>query len=359
MAKCLKSTNEGFNWATVPVPSWADFRAVWATSSNDVYLGAWDTVYASHNAGTGWTGAYTNTFILGVMGLQFTSPNNGYAFMTYSSMTKTTNAGNSWSEPTGCGVIQDFYDGYMLDDVTGYGVGDCGLIAKTTDGGDTWVQYEWNNWIEWSCIQIWGVHFASALNGFATADSGVVFRTVDGGDHWSRSVIAGPEDMLNDVFFVNPATGYIVGNNGKMFKTTNGGNTWVPEPSLTSNNLHSVFFISENLGWAVGSNGTILRYGNPNISVEEPDDNNFEGVNIFPNPFSSKASLTFTIPEKMEVRIEIYDLSGRMLVQVFNGTLMPGAQLLDLDLPELRNGVYFCRISLNCGNICKPFVISK
>jgi hypothetical protein len=246
----------------------------------------------------------------------------------------------------------------MLDDVTGYGVGDCGLIAKTTDGGATWSQYDWNNWAEWSCIQIWGVHFTSALHGFATADSGVVFRTADGGNHWSRSVIAGPEDLLNDVFFVNPATGYIVGNNGKMFKTTNGGDTWIQEPSLTANNLHSVFFISENLGWAVGSNGTILRYGNPNISVTELDDNNFEGVNIFPNPFSSQASLTFTTLEKMEVRVEIYDLSGRMLGQVFKGTLLPGAQLLDLDLPEMRNGIYFCRISHECGNVCKSFVIT-
>jgi photosystem II stability/assembly factor-like uncharacterized protein len=359
MAKCLKSTNQGINWSTVPVTSGADFRAVWATSSNDAYLGAWDSVYATHNGGQAWSPAYTNTFLLGVNALQFTSPQNGFAFLTYSSSVKTTNAGNSWSIPTGPGVIEDFYDGYMLDDNTGYGVGDCGLISKTTDGGATWSQYEWNNWTEWSCIQIWGVHFTSALNGFATADSGVVLRTTDGGDHWSRSVIAGPEDMLNDVFFVNPATGYIVGRNGKLFKTSNGGDTWIPEVSLTSNDLHSVFFISENLGWVVGSNGTILRYGESSTSVSDPGDNFISQVLIFPNPFSNSALLKVNVPENIEAEIEIYDLSGRKLSHVFTGTLLEGAQSIELNVPEFDNGIYFCRISYAGGNVCKSFVINK
>jgi photosystem II stability/assembly factor-like uncharacterized protein len=359
MSRCLKSTNQGVNWSVVSVPSGADFRAVWATSSNDAYLGAWDSVYATHNGGQAWAPAYTNTFVLGVMGLQFTSSNNGYAFMTYSSMTKTTDAGNSWSVPTGPGIIQDFYDGYMLDDNTGYGVGDCGLIAKTEDGGATWTQYEWNNWLEWSCIQIWGVHFTSALNGYATADSGVVFRTTDGGNHWSKSVIAGQEDLLNDVFFVNPATGYIVGKNGKIFKTTNGGDTWSPEASLTTNDLHSVFFISENLGWVVGSNGTILRYGEASQVVQDPSLIAADDINIFPNPASTKASLVVILSEDMDAAIDIIDISGRILRQVFSGKLIHGSNVLEMNLPELRNGIYFCRISYTGGQVCKPVVISK
>lgn len=359
MAKCLKSTNEGFNWSAVPVASGADFRAVWATSSNDVYLGAWDSVYASHNGGQAWAPSYTNTFMLGVNALQFTSPQNGFAFLTYSSLVKTTNAGNSWSVPTGPGVIEDFYDGYMLDDVNGYGVGDCGLIAKTTDGGATWWQYDWNNWTEWSCIQIWGVHFTSATNGFATADSGVVFRTLDGGAHWTRNVIAGQDEMLNDVFFVNPATGYIIGRNGKMFKTTNGGDTWVPEASMTTNDLHSVFFISENLGWVVGSNGTILRYGESSNAVQEPGNDFITGMNIFPNPFANTASLLIDVPEKIEAEIDIYDLSGRKLRNVFTGQILPGSGPVPMDLPGLDNGIYFCRVSHSKGQLSKPFIINK
>jgi photosystem II stability/assembly factor-like uncharacterized protein len=357
--RCLKSTNGGLNWSIAPVQSIADFRAVWATSSSDAYLGAWDSVYATHNGGQAWSPAYTNTFLLGVMGLQFTSPTNGYAFMSYSSVTKTTDAGNSWSIPTGCGVIEDFYDGYMIDDNTGFGVGDCGLIAKSTDGGATWTQYEWNNWTEWSCIQIWGVHFTSALNGYATADSGVIFRTTDGGNQWSRSVIAGQNDMLTDVFFVNPSTGYIVGKNGKLFKTTNCGDSWIAEPSLTTNDLHSVFFISENLGWVVGSNGTILRYGETNTSVNEAPKITGENISIYPNPSSSQAYLMINPGEQLESEIGIYDITGRNLGKVYSGRLEKGQNLVDLGVSGLKNGTYFCRVTWANGQVCKPFIVNK
>jgi hypothetical protein len=293
------------------------------------------------------------------MGLQFTSPTNGYAFMSYSSVTKTADAGNSWSIPTGCGVIEDFYDGYMIDDNTGFGVGDCGLIAKSTDGGATWTQYEWNNWTEWSCIQIWGVHFTSALNGYATADSGVVFRTTDGGNQWSRSIIAGQNDMLTDVFFINPSTGYIVGKNGKLFKTANGGDSWIAEPSLTTNDLHSVFFISENLGWAVGSNGTILRYGETNTSVNEAPKITGENISIYPNPSSSQAYLMIKPGEELESEIGIYDITGRNLGKVYSGRLEKGQNLVDLGVSGLKNGTYFCRVTWAGGQVCKPFIVNK
>jgi photosystem II stability/assembly factor-like uncharacterized protein len=359
LARCLKSTNGGINWSPVPVASQADFRAVWATSSNDAYLGGWDTVFASHNGGTAWNMAYTNTFLLGVNALQFTSPQNGYAFMTYSSFLKTTDAGNNWSVPTGPGVIEDFYDGYMLDDNNGYGVGDCGLIAKTTDGGATWSQYDWNNWTEWSCIRIWGVHFTSASNGYATADSGVVLRTTDSGGHWSRNVIASPDDMLNDIFFVNPATGYIAGGSGKVFKTTNGGDSWTQEPSLTTNDLHSVFFISENLGWVVGSNGTILRYGDASSSVGEPVQLDDKQVIIYPNPSSGKATLAVDAPFYSDVSADIFDLTGKLVCNVFKGKLNKGQNLLRMNLEGLNNGLYLCRISGPGLEVSKSFIINK
>jgi hypothetical protein len=144
-----------------------------------------------------------------------------------------------------------------------------------------------------------------------------------------------------------------------MFKTTNGGDTWIPEASFTTNNLHSVFFISENLGWVVGSNGTILRYGESSNSVSDPDDDFISQVNIFPNPFSSLASLEISVPENLEAEIDIYDISGRKIMQVFNGTLFQGSQTFAMDLTELGNGIYFCRISHSRGQAGKSFVICK
>jgi hypothetical protein len=247
----------------------------------------------------------------------------------------------------------------MLDENTGWGVGDCQNIGKTTDGGATWLPYEWNFWADYTCNRIRGVHATSELNVWAVADSSVVYRTVDGGNYWSRSTIAGEEDNLTDIYFINANIGYIVGYNGLIFKTTDGGNTWLPEPKLTSNNLNSVFFISENLGWAVGDNGTILRFWIDDTGISDSPGIMVNDVVISPNPAADQTSVTFNLQKKMNLQIEIRDNSGRVVKNIFKGILSQGEHTIRMDLPDLSNGVYLCRIFADGDSICKPFVIAK
>jgi photosystem II stability/assembly factor-like uncharacterized protein len=357
--RCLKSVNSGFNWTIQTVPSYAELFTIWATSTDDVHIGAWDTVYNSHNGGQTWTGVYINTVNYYIMDMQFHSANNGFAFMQASAFKKTTDGGNSWSPITGSGVIDDFLAGFMIDETNGFAVGGAGLMCHTTDGGLTWPQYDWNNWTEWSPINIEGVYFTSAVNGYAVADSGILLRTSDGGNHWTKSYIAGPDDKLMDVFFLNAAMGWIVGYHGKIFSTTDGGNTWNQEPVLTSQNLNSVFFISASLGWAVGDYGTILRFGEPSSSVPETGQSSPRDLHLYPNPFSDKATLRIEATEKMDVEVDIFDLAGRKVEQVFNGTLLQGSCEIELALPDLQNGIYFCRVSGSGTHACTSFVINK
>jgi hypothetical protein len=247
----------------------------------------------------------------------------------------------------------------MLDENTGYAVGDNQVLCKTTDGGENFLVYEWNGYSDFTGIRIWGVHATSDLNAWAVADSGVVFRTVDGGNTWSRSTIAGEEDVLSDICFVNANTGYIVGYNGLIFKTSDGGNTWTPEPKLTSNNLNSVFFISQNLGWAVGDNGTILRYWVEDTGISDHPGALVNNVVITPNPASDQTSVTFNLKKKTNLQIEIRDNSGRVVKNIFKGKLSPGEHTIRMDLPDLSNGVYLCRLYADADTICKPFVIAK
>ena len=361
LTRCLKSTNGGIDWSPVAVPSYADFEAVWTTSSSDAYLGAWDTVYATHNGGQSWTGAYTSsTTNYAVHEMQFLSPENGFAFMTWSQMGVTTDGGNTWSLAAGGGFQSlDFFGGYMLDQNTGWAVGDLSILCKTTDGGVSWVPYEWNGYSDFTGIQLWGIHATSDLNAWIVADSGVVFRTTDGGNYWSRSTIAGPEDRLTDIYFINANTGYIVGYNGKIFKTTDGGNTWLEEPQLTNNNLNSVFFISPNLGWAVGDNGTILRYWVDDTGISDPPISKVDKVSVSPNPVTTESSISFKLLEKQQVKIDIRDISGRVLKNVYEGTLTQGEHSIRMDLPDMANGVYLCHIFSQGESICKTFVIAK
>jgi photosystem II stability/assembly factor-like uncharacterized protein len=358
-ARCLKSTNSGLNWTSVNVPSNADFQAVWAVTPETVYLGAWDTVYYTNNGGTKWNGSFTNSFTLAVNDLQFLSSTNGYGFMSVSSFINTTNGGTNWAERTGSGVIEDYTAGYMLDQNTGFAVGNCSHIAKTTDGGRTWSVYEWNNWNNWTCTDIWGVHFATEQKGFAVADSGIVYSTANGGNSWSRKVIAGPDDRLTDVFFVNANKGWIVGHNGKIFGTTDGGNTWIQQPTITSNHLNGVFFISENLGWAVGNDGTILKYGGITTAAEHELFSGISNSVIFPNPSSGSCTLHCTVLHSGNVNIIITDITGRVVRTVYKGMLDQGNHSFDIELENSKNGIYFCRLVSGRETNSIKFIINR
>lgn len=358
-ARCLKSTNSGLNWTSVYVPSNADFQAVWAVAPEKIYLGGWDTVYHSNNGGTNWNGSFTNSFTLAVNDLQFLSSSNGYGFMSVSSFINTTNGGTNWSERTGSGVIEDYSAGYMLDQNTGFAVGNCSHIAKTIDGGKTWSVYEWNNWTNWTCTDIWGVHFATEQKGFAVADSGIVFSTTNGGNSWSRKVIAGPDDKLTDVFFVNANKGWIVGHNGKIFSTNDGGSNWIQQPTITSNHLNGVFFISENLGWAVGNDGTILKYGGITTAS---DYDLFSGISnsvIFPNPSSGSSTLRCTVLHSGNVNINITDIAGRAVCTVYKGMLDQGNHSFEIELENCKNGIYFCRLVSEHETNSIKFIINR
>jgi photosystem II stability/assembly factor-like uncharacterized protein len=359
LTRCMKSTDGGLIWSPVAIPSYADFDAVWAVSSNDVYVGGWDTIYATHNGGQSWQGAYTQTINYAIHDLHFLSPDDGFAFMTWAQFAKTTDAGNSWTLAPGGGFIAwDFFGGFMLDQNTGYAVGDNQVLCKTTDGGENFLVYEWNNYSDFTGIRIWGVSAPSDLVAVAVADSGVVFRTTDGGNYWSRSTIAGPEDNLTDVYFLNSTLGYIVGYNGKVFMTTDAGENWTQEPVVTSNNLNSVYFYSDKLGWAVGDNGTILRFEgtnsiSPDVSQAEAD------LTISPNPVSGESIINFNLGIKENVSIDIYDISGRKLQNVFSGSLSQGFHSIKMTLSHLMAGTYYCRLTTQGKHSSVPFVISQ
>ncbi len=68
-----------------------------------------------------------------------------------------------------------------------------------------------------------------------------------------------------------------------------------------------------------------------------------------PNPFNPSTHIHFELPQNAEVAIEIFDLSGRQVRRLFEGTLAPGLHRLMWDGKDefsrgLDSGIYFCRL---------------
>jgi hypothetical protein len=69
---------------------------------------------------------------------------------------------------------------------------------------------------------------------------------------------------------------------------------------------------------------------------------------VFPNPFERWATVAFSLSDRSEVEIEVYDVLGRRMERVYRGLLGEGSHSLDLDARGYSAGLYF--LKLRSGN---------
>lgn len=70
---------------------------------------------------------------------------------------------------------------------------------------------------------------------------------------------------------------------------------------------------------------------------------NKQNMKAYPNPFSDKLNLAFTLSETTNVKLAIYDYSGRNVHMTELGTLQIGEQRLSLT-PNITQGVYIVKV---------------
>jgi aminopeptidase N len=68
----------------------------------------------------------------------------------------------------------------------------------------------------------------------------------------------------------------------------------------------------------------------------------------YPNPVTGRTTFTYSIPEDSPVSIELYDASGRIVMDLLNGKQLKGTHVFTADLSALGEGIYFTR--LGAGN---------
>jgi hypothetical protein len=70
----------------------------------------------------------------------------------------------------------------------------------------------------------------------------------------------------------------------------------------------------------------------------------------YPNPFNPSTTISYSVPELSHVRIDIYDVLGRLIAVLLDKNIGPGAANVtwngrDKNNREVGTGVYFCRMT--------------
>lgn len=72
--------------------------------------------------------------------------------------------------------------------------------------------------------------------------------------------------------------------------------------------------------------------------------NSYYLSNNYPNPFNPSTKLTYSIPEKTNVNLKVFDLLGSEVVELVNGEIEKGSYDISFNASNLPSGVYFYRL---------------
>ncbi|MCH7638433.1 MAG: T9SS type A sorting domain-containing protein [Bacteroidetes bacterium] len=105
---------------------------------------------------------------------------------------------------------------------------------------------------------------------------------------------------------------------------------------------------------AIDSGTANLRAGEP---VAVPDQYALEGN--YPNPFNPSTTIRFGLPESAQVRLVVYDVLGRQVRVLLDGTREAGAHEVVFDTSDLPSGTYLYRLETPQGSFVRTMLLAK
>jgi len=109
--------------------------------------------------------------------------------------------------------------------------------------------------------------------------------------------------------------------------------------------------------------GSLLCYGSPYTDISEdsapelPSD--YLLMQNYPNPFNPTTEIRFVLPRRSDVRLEIFDPTGRLVEVLVNGSYSAGEYSVVWDASNYASGVYLYRLKADNRTESKKMVLVK
>lgn len=238
------------------------------------------TIIKTTNGGANWT-SITPFTTNNLNAIRFSDANIGYVAgglqTTYPMcidndiLAKTTNGGETWTTLLSNNTWDIFYDLAVINKDTlfatyagtdEYCMANSGGVSQTLNSGSNW-SYIYGGWVK-------GISFINSTTGwfsyFSMGDvlRGIfkVYKTTNTGLNWNP--IYGDTAMggstIGKIRFADANNGYCL--NRMLRKTTNGGVNWQKVDSATTYNIKSFAFANKDTLWIIRGPGTVLRTNN-------------------------------------------------------------------------------------------------
>ena len=126
-----------------------------------------------------------------------------------------------------------------------------------------------------------------------------------------------------------------------------------PIHAYASNGTYTVILIATN-----GSCSDTITF-TTTLSVGIAEIQTIAGVNLYPNPVSQEATIDVNLNEATNVSVFVYDITGKVVANVFDGQMNAGMTTLKVDVSNLDAGIYYTAIVSNNAKKTLKMVVVK
>jgi len=287
-----------------------------------------------------------------------------------STILKTTNGGQSWSEVLNIDSVWEFRSVKFIDNdnIIALGWGGSsdsissnagGMIFKSTDQGSNWTLqfFRYNYFTDVSITDDSTVFISANKWG-----DGLVYKSTNQGFNWNLVFTQSGNVSIEGIeFFKGSGTGMIYGtyydfiNYAFSRRTTDYGASWGQLQLLDTTGYNLLYG-----GVMISRYNQYITGGNPfgQAAIYHTTNGGIAGVNLsgnlipvmyslsqnYPNPFNPVTNLEFGISDLGFVSLKVYDMLGKEVTTLVNEKLNPGKYKVEFDGNKLPSGVYFYRL---------------
>ena len=305
------------------------------------------SIFHTNDGGDSWD-FHGPTFALALDDMDFPpGSDTGYACGMNGAIFRITSTG---VESMNSGIISDMKSIFFLSPDHGWVCGEAILkeyVNGSWTGGHSYASGNWND-----------VFFVDEMNGWGAGrwlnfpiDTVGVLHTSNNSAWNTQPLSLDDQGDMSQVFFLDTQHGWAIQFCGKIFVTIDGGNSWSEQsPGINDETLTNIQMTSLTNGYICGNNRTLLKYTNISGINEEKESLK---VDLFPNPARDKFSLKSVINNQQLSSLIIYDLNG---IKLFEKQFRAENETIEVDLSQLRDGLYFVQLQLENQLITKKII---
>jgi photosystem II stability/assembly factor-like uncharacterized protein len=452
----LKTTDGGQTWADIGFNFGFQIYSFAMPSANVMYAGTGNNkMFKTTDGGTSWveqTSPYTSS-THDFYQTRFADENTGYACGSSGRLMKTTDGGANWVELTSGHGTSTIYDMYLFDAQTLITVGTSAKAYKSTDGGASWTQLFVGTPGSYFSMEFYEANPDIGYIGGYDSPIPTLARTTDGGDTWVPISFPASFEAYSSIWgigIVDQTTLWLSDVQGYILYSNSAGVSWSVMDPVSQNGLYDIAIQGVDM-WLCGSGGSIIKgFSDPAVPVElisfsavavgdevnlswstatetnnmgfdierksnganwekigfvqgngtttelssysyidRPQtsgtlfyrlkqidhDGRYEYSNMvevnlaqpltysleqnYPNPFNPATTIKYSIPEAGMVNLKVYDVLGNEIATLVSESLDSGIYQFEFDASGYSSGVYFYELTAGKFKSTKKMLILK